>query len=175
MTDPRMKPGQDFMDLAVELFRRTPVAADSTSRALEVVPWCLYSTAEYISESTVQLDFFRCLEPHQETNLYIPSMLPEPQSFLVQSMHLRGFLSSEPLALGGFEFWIANKIYAKFPAWVGRMGYPVYPNLFMAPSTHFGAKITWPADIRLTDRWGIPQDRRKIQLAFLGQLARPLQ
>ena len=60
-----------------------------TAVNLEVVPSALYDTATYVDNVTQSLLFFNAVRATQDLgNMQIASMLPNPQSFLIQAIRL---------------------------------------------------------------------------------------
>lgn len=105
---------------------------------LEVIPAFLYSTATYVSATTLVLPFFTTVSGANAalTNMQQPNMLPNPESFLIQA--IRVFYHSavqEDAGVGGagatlagqfnnvvslsrlgiMDFKIGNKSYGPYP------------------------------------------------------------
>jgi|SRR5215813_12370447 len=100
---------------------------------LEVVPSMLYDTASYTSATTTDLAFFTSVRATEDlSNLRSPTVLPNPQSFLIQNINVyfrtvpnlaataaAGEVNDMILLVntGIFKMTIGTKIYGPFPLW----------------------------------------------------------
>lgn len=104
-----------------------------TGLNLEIVPSMLYDTASYTSATTTDLIFFTTARATEDlSNLKSPSMLPNPQSFLIQNINIY-FRTIPNLAAtaaaaevtdmislvntGIFKLIIGTKQYGPYPLW----------------------------------------------------------
>lgn len=101
--------------------------------ALEVVPHMLYDTASYTSATTVDLAFFTTARATEDlSDLKSPTILPNPQSFLIQniSIYFRTIPNLAATAAasevndmillantGIFKLTIGQKLYGPYPMW----------------------------------------------------------
>lgn len=146
---------------------------------LEVVPWCLYSTNEFISGVTERLDFFTDPmsrdKPIFETNMYDGGRLYAVHCFLVEQIRIWG-LSSD-LADAHFELHIGRKVYQSGPGWLYgvRPFLRISPNLLIAPGAEMRCRLDWKERVRLKGIDGTASPIRRIQVVLCGKLARPVQ
>lgn len=148
--------------------------------AFELTPWVIYSTVIAKQGATGSLEFFR--EPVSQdhsfmwTNLYLPGMLPNPQSFVIRTIRIFGV--STDMAFSAFRFFVGNKIYLETPAWIHsvRAGMVLDPPIMIPTQYYFGARLSWDGKLQLGRGFGGRRlGDKAIQVAFVGKLARPLQ
>ena len=148
-----------------------------TPVALEVVPYTLYATMHYISQVTTGLQFFQEHYKLSYTNMQIPGMLPNPQSFLIHSIRINGIASDLMFGVGRLQ--VGYKVMHDIPLYnftMQQKGYKFFPYIMIAPLIHFNFEITWDRACALGPGLdGGYQWERKIQVCFHGQLARPIQ
>src|SRR5215470_6449279 len=100
---------------------------------LEIVPHHLYDTLSYTSATTVQLDFFQQTNVAKSiSDIQQPGMLPNPQSFLIQTIgiYFRTIPNLAATAAAGetndmvllvntgiMLITIGTKTYGPFPLW----------------------------------------------------------
>jgi len=140
---------------------------------LEIVPFDLYSTMHYLSGVTTQLTFFN--DVTQLTNMYIPGMLPNPQSMLIEHIYIEGISSN--LRHGECMLIVANKIYTHTAAWrfsLREKGWKLNPKLCIAPLVNFQFRIRWETPVYIRGLDDMYRPSKKIQVHLHGRLARPV-
>jgi hypothetical protein len=141
---------------------------------LEVVPWCLYDTRILDPDETRELLFFVNMWDTEGnhrgpywTSQYIAGMLPNPQSFLIQQVKIYGitgeYLCRFTLNIGAKRVIDRPAIHAAI-----RPGLLLGDSLMIHPLQAYMAKLEWHMK-------PIARRARKIQVALIGHLARPVQ
>lgn len=143
---------------------------------IEIIPAQLYDTQMYIPGVTCKLNFFWTVGERCRTNMEIPGMLPQPKSFLIESIRIYGIHSK--LAHGTCRLNVGNKHYGHNPAWtygLKEKGLKLHPALFIAPMNNFYFEIEWNP---IVYPWkGFEQTRvfiHPIQVVLRGQMARSI-
>ena len=161
-----------------------PYIARSPYAMVEVVPWILFDTMSYFTNTTVEMNFFQKGMNNRldkgisiQSNMYVPGMLPNPQCFLIQSILIEGISTS--LKHGICRLQIGSKMILNSPAWMFGLrerGFRLKPYVMIAPLMNFVFTIQWnvPCSIGpgLNEIW---QNTRDITVTLLGQWARPVQ
>lgn len=147
------------------------------SHNFEKVTYPLFSTAIYTTNETTKLRFFDSVGPLQWTDLYIPSMLPDPQAFLIRDIRIHGI--STNLHLGVFTLQIGNKLYGHWPVWTMAVRHKhrrLMIPLFIPHRMCFKAIIEWQTPCELGKGLsGLPIQHQPIQVCLFGDWARPIQ
>lgn len=148
---------------------------------LEIVSYCLYSTAVVVTENTTRLDFFLMNTEEERkgypcwTNMYIPGMLPEPCSFLIERIRAFGF--SSDMVFGSAQLTIGNKRYFQSPMWLlSSKGHQLNPPLMIERLQYFHVKVEFQYPPKLGN--GITGGKvyeRAVQIALLGKMVRSIQ
>lgn len=100
---------------------------------LEIIPYMLYDTASYTSASTTDLSWFTATRATEDlSNLKTPTVLPNPQSLLIQNINIyfktipnlaataaAGEINDMVLLVntGILKLTIGTKIYGPYPLW----------------------------------------------------------
>jgi hypothetical protein len=129
---------------------------------------------------TTRLEFFKDFRMFRLRSYqpYLPNMLPNPVSFLVEHVAIEGI--STTLKYGWCQFVIGNKIFLSHPAWMfslRKKGLKVHANepLLISPLVYFQFSIDWPQAVPLgLGLSGEYIDERNITVVLYGQLRRPI-
>lgn len=144
----------------------------------EIVAATIYDTEFYISDSTRHLDFFQKTKSNPaHCNMYTTGVLPNPQSFLIQTIAIHGITTN--LRYGAARLEIGCKHYGVNPAWtygIKSKGFRVNPSLYIDIWQYFRFSIDWEVSSKLGN--GISGKEiinHPIQVVLFGLLSRPIQ
>lgn len=145
----------------------------------DVCSYCVYSTALLVSGETTRLDFFTISDDEQKgypfwSNMHIPSMLPMPQQFMLRRIRTFGFTSD--MAQGATRLDIGNRVFWQSPAWLFSIhGHKLRPPLMLDSGQNFRFSVEFQEPPILgRGLSGRPIRARVVQVAFIGQILRPL-
>lgn len=125
------------MDINNPIPREWESYVTQTALGLEVIPDQLYDVQTYVDNTTLELNFFNAVRANKSiSNMTQPSVLPNPESFLLQAIRIKfnnqvetddagaaGPLASQmnDIALlqntGRFQLTIGHKIYGPWKLW----------------------------------------------------------
>lgn len=150
------------------------------STEYEIVPYQFYDTEVYCSGVTSRIRFFDWADKSKSfarCNMYLPGILPNPQSFLIQSIRIHGITSR--LQRGSGMLVLGAKHYGMNPAWsygLKEKGLRLHPHLMIPPQMKFSFELNWEEAVEIGKGIdGQDVSVHPIQVVLVGLLARPVQ